>query len=307
MSGGAGFIGSYLVDRLVREGHKVIIADNLSTGKEAYINKKAKFHKMNVWSEYKKLYKLLEKERPDVAVHLAAHKDVRASVKDPIHDAHMNVIGTLNVLEGMRRAGGGRVVFASSIAVCGSDATLPITEKCILKPSSPYGISKNAGEMYMWHYSESTPNMACISLRLTNVYGPRQSREGAGVITIFIKQLLDKETPTIFGNGQKTRDFIYVDDVVDAIVRAMRVAWCGELNISTNVETSINQLYQSLQKIVGVSREPNYDEPRDGELYHVYASAAKAAEVLGWKAKTTLADGLKKTVDWFREHPNEHV
>ncbi|OGL70016.1 hypothetical protein A3B32_01175 [Candidatus Uhrbacteria bacterium RIFCSPLOWO2_01_FULL_53_9] len=302
VSGGAGFIGSHLVDRLIAEGHEVVVVDDLSTGVQAHVNPKATFHKMNVWSDYKKLYKLLQREKPDVAVHLAAHKDVRASVDEPIHDAHMNIIGTLNVLEGMRRAGGGRVVFSSSIAVYSQDADLPITETSEVEPSSPYGISKFAGEMYMWHYSEST-TMACISLRLTNVYGPRQSMEGAGVITIFINQLLKGEVPTIFGNGEKTRDFIYVDDVVDAMMRSMRVAWCGELVIGTNVETSMNKLLQELQGILGTHVTPQYEESREGELYYVYADSAKAREVMGWAPKTLLSEGLHKTVEWFREHP----
>ncbi|MBI2476665.1 NAD-dependent epimerase/dehydratase family protein [Candidatus Uhrbacteria bacterium] len=222
VTGGAGFIGSHLVERLVEAGHDVLVVDALTTGKREYVHPKARFVSMDVWYDYKKLQKLIVKERPDVTFHLAAHKDVRASIQRPIDDAHTNIIGTLNVLEGVRKAGGGRVVLTSSIAVCSADAKLPIEETCAIRPSSPYGISKHAAEMYMWHYSELN-RMACVSLRLTNVYGPRQSLEGAGVITIFIKKMLSGEAPTIFGSGAQTRDFVYVDDVVDALLRIMTI------------------------------------------------------------------------------------
>jgi UDP-glucose 4-epimerase len=299
VSGGAGFIGSHLVERLLLNGHEVVVIDNFSSGKKSNLPKGITMYELNVWHDYKKLYKVIEKEKPGIAFHLAAHKDVRASVDSPVLDAHTNIIGTLNVLEGMHRAGGGRVVFTSSIAVCSPNAKLPLNETCAIKPNAPYGVSKRAAELYMWHYSELR-NMACISLRPTNIYGPRQTMEGASVIALFIQALMNGETPQIFGSGEHTRDFLYVDDVVDALMRSMRVGWCGELVLATGKETSVNQLYSMIKNELKVPTEADYTDAREGDLFQNYGDPSLALEVIGWTPKTSLEEGLKKTIEWYR-------
>lgn len=302
VTGGAGFIGSHLVDRLVREEYNVVIVDNLSTGQKEYINPQAKLVRLDIASDDKKLRKVFTTHKPKVVFHLAANKDLRDSVEHPMRDAQMNVVGTLNVLEAARAVMVDRVVFASTAAVYSSEATLPISERSFIRPESPYGISKRAAEMYMWHFSELYP-MACVSLRFSNVYGPRAGVKEAGVVGIFAERMLRGEQIVINGTGEQTRDFLYVGDAVDGFVRAMRVAWCGEMNMATNSEVSVNEMFEQLQEITGYKREPEYLEARNGELFQNRLDASLASQVMGWSPQTPFNEGLRKTVEWYKKQP----
>lgn len=302
VTGGCGFIGSHLVERLIALGHEVAVADNLCSGRVADMHKKCEISKLDVAGDHKKMDKLFEKFHPDVVFHLAAQKDLHASVMDPLRDAKINILGSLHVLEAMRKIGGGRVVFASTAAVYSSSAPLPINEsRANTDPVSPYGISKHTAEMYMRNYSNMYP-VATVSLRFSNAFGPRGCFGTPNVIDIFARKMVRGEPVIIYGSGEQTRDFVYIDDMVDAFLRAMRVAWCGEVNIATNTEVSINQVARMMAKEFGIEPKVKYEEARDGELFQNRLDPSLAVEAMGWRPKTSFADGLKRTVEWYRHH-----
>ncbi|PIR47278.1 UDP-glucose 4-epimerase [Candidatus Uhrbacteria bacterium CG10_big_fil_rev_8_21_14_0_10_50_16] len=296
VTGGCGFIGSHLVSRLLQDGHEVLVIDNMSTGKVEYIQGTCAIQKLDVWADGKKMTKAFQKFRPDVVFHLAAQKVVQSSMENPILDAQENILGSINVLEAMRAVGGGRVVFASTAAVYDPAARVPIQETSLVRPISPYGVSKRSAEMYMWDYSEHYP-IAAISLRFSNAYGPR----GVNAVNTFIELMLKGEAPTIFGTGEKTRDFIYVDDIVEAYLRAMKTSWCGELNIATDTETSIKELTSLVATAVGKEINPIFADDREGEIFRSRLDATQAKEVLGWSAKVRVAEGIAKTVEWYKQ------
>jgi len=300
VTGGAGFIGSHVVDRLVEDGFKVIVVDNLKTGKKENVNKKATLHKIDIVKDKKKLRKLIEKERPVVAFHLAAHKDVRNSVEHPSSDAKDNIMGTLNVLEAMRDFVGGRVVNVSSAAVYSSVAKLPVKEKAYIRPTSPYGISKRSAEMYVWVFSELN-EMAGISLRFSNVYGPRETKGSSSVISIFINKILRGEKPTVYGSGTQTRDFIYVKDVAEALIRAKEICWCGEANIATNKETTINEVVDIINENLETEIEAEHVDAKDGELFQSRLDPSLAFEIMAWEAKVDVKEGIAETIKWNKE------
>lgn len=299
VTGGCGFIGSALVDRLLADGHDVLVIDNLCTGRKENVDGELQLARLDVWSDQKKMQKVFEKFRPDVVFHLAAQKDVHNSMLHPMKDAQVNVIGSLNILEAMRAIGGGRVVFASSAAVYDPDARLPIQETAPTRPISPYGIAKRAAEMYMWNFSTHYP-VAAISLRFANAYGPRSSGM-PNVADVFIEKMLKGESPYVYGSGEQSRDFIYIDDMVEAFVRAMKVAWCGEVNIATNTETTINRLFDLVAQATGYEGRPDYQEAREGEIFQSRLDTSLAQEVLGWKPTTSIEDGIQRTVSWYKE------
>lgn len=302
VTGGCGFIGSQLVDRLLALGHEVMILDNLSTGRADNVQKKCPMVKVDVAGDQKKLDKLFEKFHPDVVFHLAAQKDLHASVMDPVRDAQVNIIGSLHILEATRKMGGGRVVFASTAAVYSPTATLPITEdRANIDPVSPYGISKHTAEMYMRNYSNMYP-VAALSLRFSNAYGPRGCFGMPNVVDIFADKMARGEPITIYGSGEQTRDFIFINDMADAFLRAMRVAWCGEVNIASNTEVSINQVARMMAEAFGTKLNVKYEEARDGELFQNRLDPSLAIEVMGWRPKTSFAEGLKRTVEWYKQH-----
>jgi len=220
VTGGAGFIGSHLVDRLIQEGHEAVVVDNLSTGKRKQVNRAARFYKLDVQSP--RLERVFRKERPSVLMHLAAQMDIRRSVEDPIFDAQSNILGTINVLEQAVHHGSRKVVFASSGgAIYGEQEVFPAPESHPTRPLSPYGISKLAGEFYLAYYQQYT-GIQYVSLRYSNVYGPRQDPHGeAGVVAIFTQKMLSGEQPIVNGTGRQTRDFVFVEDVVDAHLAVM--------------------------------------------------------------------------------------
>lgn len=308
VTGGAGFIGSTLVDRLLAEGNSVDVVDNLSTGSLANLadarrSKEGRltFHQIDIRSP--DLAELMNRCRPDVVFHLAAQADVRVSVADPLFDAEVNVLGSLRVLEGARSSGANKVVFASSGGTIYGDpapADLPVKESHPQNPLSPYGVAKKVVSDYLNAYRE-LHSLEFTSLALANVYGPRQDPHGeAGVVAIFAGRLLDGQPCTIYGDGLQTRDFVYVDDVVDAFARAAERGGGLVLNIGTGEETSVNDLYRTLAARAGVDRPAVTAPPRPGELQRSCLDPARARIHLGWEPWTSLDDGAAAVIDWFR-------
>ena len=300
VTGGAGFIGSHLVDRLVQEGHEVIIVDNLVTGKRRNINRAARFYKQDVQSW--RLERVFRNERPNVVMHLAAQMDVRKSVEDPMFDAQVNILGTLNVLQQAVKHGVRKVVFSSSGgAIYGEQETYPAPESHVTKPMSPYGLSKLCGEQYLSYYQRSS-GIQVVSLRYANVYGPRQDPEGeAGVVSIFIQKMLNNEQAVINGNGRQTRDFVFVEDVVEANLAVMGQDTQGTYNVGTGVETSINDLFRILIQHTGSTCKEVHGPAKKGEQARSVIDSTRLRHELSWDPKADLSDGLKKTVEYFRE------
>ena len=307
VTGGAGFIGSTLVDRLLAEGQDVDVIDDLSTGTLANLaaaraagGKRLAFHHADIRSE--EVVELIARRRPDVVFHLAAQADVRVSVARPGFDAEVNVVGSLHVLEGARRAEAAKVVFASSggtIYGAPDASALPVTEAHPQHPLSPYGVAKKAVGDYLAAYRE-LHELEYSALALANVYGPRQDPHGeAGVVAIFAGRLLRGEPCTIFGDGKQTRDFVYVDDVVDAFARAAQRGSGLLINIGTGIETSVNELYAVMAAAVGVDTPAEHAAARPGELHRSALHPGRAAIHLGWKPWTTLEEGTAAVLRWF--------
>ena len=299
VTGGAGFIGSHLVDRLILEGHDAVVVDNLVTGKRRNINRAATFYKMDVQSW--RLERAFRNERPNVVMHLAAQMDVRKSVEDPMFDAQVNVLGTLNVLQQAVKHGVRKVIFSSSGgAIYGEQETYPAPETHVLKPLSPYGLSKLCGEQYL-SYFQRVSGLQAVSLRYANVYGPRQDPEGeAGVVAIFIQKMLNNEQAVINGNGRQTRDFVFVDDVVEANLAMMGQETQGTYNVGTGVETSINDLYRILVQHTGSTCKEMHGPAKKGEQARSVIDCTKLRQEVSWEPKADLSEGLKKTVEYFR-------
>lgn len=300
VTGGAGFIGSHLVDRLIQEGNEVIVVDNLSTGKRKNVNKKAQFYKMDIQS--KRIERVFRNERPLIVVHLAAQMSVRHSTDDPGFDAQVNILGTINVLEHAVKQGVRKVTFASSGGVVyGEQEIFPAAESHRTEPLSPYGISKLAGEKYLAYYANAT-GLRYVALRFANVYGPRQDSEGeAGVVAIFSKQMLDGGQPIVNGTGKQTRDFIYVDDVVEAILVTLGEDVQGIFNVGTGQETTINECYGIIKGLTKCQCKELYGAAKKGEQFRSVLDVTKLREVFGWDPQVTLQEGLTRTVDFFRE------
>jgi UDP-glucose 4-epimerase len=307
VTGGAGFIGSNLVDALLREGHSVTVVDNLSTGKfenlynvkEAARQNRFAFFHTDIRDD--SLLAAFRNREQEVVIHLAAQPDVRVSVRDPVLDAEVNVLGTINVLR-LAVANGVRRFINTSSGGCvyGEPESLPVSEEAPRRPDSPYGVSKNVAEEYLRYYQRAHGLSYC-TLAPANVYGPRQNPFGeAGVVAIFIGRMLAGEVPVIYGDGEQTRDFVFVDDVVEAYLAALTKGDGEFINLGTGVETSINQLYRMLADVLGFEGEPRYAAPRQGELSRIALRAEKAGKILGWKPRTPLPEGLARTVEWYR-------
>lgn len=308
VTGGAGFIGSHLVDRLLDEGHEVAVVDDLSSGKLANLDAARKragerlaFHQTDITSE--ELTAVVERARPDAVLHLAAQIDVRRSVVDPVHDAMVNVVGTVRLLEACRQFGASKIVFTTSGGcIYGEPAQdeLPIDERYPGHPHAPYGASKRGVEEYLHAYA-ALYGLQWTSLALGNVFGPRQDPSGeAGVVSIFGGRMLRGQPVRIFGDGEQTRDFVYVDDVVNAYMLALERANGLRLNIGTGQATSVNALFEAIADITGYAMAPEYAPARPGELRHIALDAELAAHELGWKPQTELREGLKATIAWLR-------
>jgi UDP-glucose 4-epimerase len=299
VTGGAGFIGSHLVDRLVQEGNEVVVIDNLSTGKRKQVNKKAQFYKMDIRS--KRIERVFRKERPLIVVHLAAQMNVRLSTEDPVFDAEVNILGTINLLEHAVKNGVRKVSFASSGgAVYGEQEVFPAAESHRTDPLSPYGISKLAGEKYLAYYTNTTGLRHAI-MRFGNVYGPRQEPEGeAGVIAIFSKLMLDGGQPIINGTGKQTRDFVYVDDVVESLMVTMDEDIQGIFNVGTGQEATVNECYGIIKELTNSSCKDLYGAAKKGEQFRSVVDVRKLREGFDWEPQVSLPEGLKMTVEFFK-------
>lgn len=305
MTGGAGFIGSHLVDALVDEGHTVTIIDNLSRGKKTNVGRALETGRVDLVADdllSADLDAVLTARPPEVIFHLAAQIDVRASVTDPIADARMNILGTIRVAEAARKAGVRKIVHTSSGgAIYGTPAQFPVRETQPVDPRSPYAASKYAGEIYLNTYRHLY-GIECTFIAPANVYGPRQDPHGeAGVVAIFSQRLLAGEATRVFGAGTNTRDYVYVGDVARAFVLAGGSAGDGErFNIGTAVETSDRELHSIVAAAADGADEPEYAPARLGDVPRSALCSEKALKVLGWRPQVGITEGVRRTVDYFR-------
>jgi UDP-glucose 4-epimerase len=311
VTGGAGFVGSHLCDRLLAEGHPVVAVDDLATGRRENLADAFEHGEAFAFTEVDVrtggLLDVFTRHRPGVVMHLAAQAGVRPSLEDPDHDASVNIMGTLSVLKCAATVGSRKVVYAASGGTLyGEPTSVPVPEPAAegAHPGSPYGISKKVALEYMSFYSRHR-GLDFTSLALGNVYGPRQDPTGeAGVIAIFASSMLAGETPTIFGDGEQTRDYVFVEDTVEAFIAAQDRASGEIVNIGTGLETSVNRLHAMLADIVGTRSEPEYGPQPEGELRRIALDNTLAASVLGWRPRTDLPSGLTQTVEYLRGlHP----
>jgi UDP-glucose 4-epimerase len=298
VTGGAGFIGSHVVDAYLAAGHHVAVVDTLTTGRRAHVNPAARLYEVDIRDP--RLREAFERERPDVVNHHAAQASVVASVADPRADAETNLIGTLHVLMLCAQYRVRRIVFASTGgAIYGDPPRLPAGEDDPANPLSPYGISKLAGEFYVRYFQ--SVGLTWAILRYANVYGPRQDPHGeAGVVAIFARAMLTGLAPTIFGDGTQTRDFVFVEDIARASLLATGVPSSALVNIGTGTQTSVNDIFRHLAALTGFTGEPLRAAARPGEVHHIAVDPSRAAQWLGWTPTTPLLDGLRKTVEWCR-------
>lgn len=298
VTGGAGFIGSHLVDRLIEQGHTVQVIDNLSTGSLSNVNEKAQFLNMDIRSS--ELTKVWEEFKPDYVFHEAAQTMVPVSMKDPALDCDVNLMGLINVLNSCVQNGVKKIIMPSSAAVYGDLDSLPLDETMAGKPSSFYGLTKLTTESYLELYAKIF-NLPYICFRYANVYGPRQGHGGeGGVISIYCEHLQKGQDLAIFGDGEQTRDFVYVDDVVEANLLALeKPEVTGIYNVSTEKSTSLNELIGHFKDIVGKSFTVNYEAERAGDIKHSLLSIQKVHKDLAYSPKTELRDGLEKTYNYF--------
>lgn len=299
VTGGAGFIGSHVVDAYVELGHEVMVVDDLSTGKVENLNSEVRFEKMDIRDQG--IVKLLTEFDPDIVNHHAAHILVGKSVADPAHDAEVNIMGTLNLMQAAIKAKTVKhIVFASTGGAMYGNKPTPFDESMMPQPFSPYGISKRAAELYLYFFFNQY-EIGYTSLRYANVYGPRQNPHGeAGVVSIFIENLLQSKQPVINGDGTQTRDYVYVGDVARANAQALESMISGEFNIGTGIETDVNQIYQLVSQACNKGHVvPDYGSPRPGEQQTSSLDCSKAKNELGWKPSIDLQKGIKLTAEYF--------
>jgi UDP-glucose 4-epimerase len=294
VTGGAGFIGSHVVDALLADGYAVTVIDDLSAGDRGRVAKEAELRELDI-VDLAALATIVEEVKPRAIFHLAAQASVVASVQNPGRDCEVNVKGTLNVVEAAGRCGAPVVFTSTGGALYGDDAPMPTGEDRMPAPLSPYGASKWAAEAYVktWSLSSGIPHAVC---RLGNVYGPRQNPHGeAGVVAIFAHHLHTGQTPTLYGHGKPTRDYVYVGDVVSALLAASGRS--GTFNVATGVETDVATVWSELRNVAGSQIEPELADLRPGELKHSRLDAGLAERELGWRAEVSIADGLRMTYD----------
>ena len=299
VTGGAGFIGSHLADALVRRGEEVIVIDDLSTGERANLNPNVEFHQLDIRSP--EAAELVRRRRPVAIAHQAAQMSVSRSVREPLFDASVNLIGSINMLEAARETGA-RFVFASTGGTLYGDAEiLPTPESVSAWPVSPYGVGKLSFEHYLHCYSV-THGLSYAALRYANVYGPRQNPHGeAGVVAIFCLRLLGGEDAIINGDGLQTRDYIYVDDVVSAVLAALDSRVIGHFNVGTGRQATVNEIFHMIVGHLAVGAEEKHGPPRPGEQRTSALDSTLIGDKLGWRAEVSLEDGLSMTAEWFRQ------
>src|SRR5713226_2305965 len=301
VTGGAGFIASHVVDAYFEEGLDVVIVDDLSRGSIENVNPRARLYDADI-RNYEEMRKIFETECPDYVNHHAAQMDLRRGVVEPVFDADVNILGSIHLLNLAVEFKVKRVVYASSGGgVYGEPLQVPIPESHAVNPITPYGISKHTVEHYLYTYN-ALYGLPYVVLRYGNVYGPRQSSKGeAGVVAIFCEQMLQKITPTIFGQGKKTRDYVEVSDVARANVRALSVGDGEIFNIATGVQTTDYQIFEAVREALGIAPfRPSYAPKRPGEVDHIVLEVSKARNKLGWQPQVELRQGVLRTAEWFR-------
>ena len=303
VTGGAGFIGSHMVDRLLELEYKVVVMDDLSSGKIKNLNSGAVFHHTDITQET--MGEIIQREQPDLVFHMAAQTSVTKSTKNPIDDTNANVIGTMRVLEASRRVGVEKVIYScTGGALYGDPDKIPCMDDTVPVPVSPYGMSKWIAEQYLEYYYRQY-RLNFTSLRYGNVYGPRQDPHGeAGVIAIFCQAMLDGKQPQIFGDGTQQRDFISVSDVVDANIAAIDRGDGLTINIATAEATTVTKIFEMLRSIIGYKWDPLHEPQRTGEVYQIALDWSRAAKELDWSPKISLEEGLQMTVDYFKKALN---
>jgi UDP-glucose 4-epimerase len=300
VTGGAGFIGSHVVDAYVSDGHQVVVVDDLSSGVKENVNPKAEFYQLDIRSQ--EIEQIFRRQSFDVVNHHAAQMDVRRSVADPKFDASVNVIGGLNVFESARQWGVKKIIFSSTGgAIYGEQDYFPADEDHPVRPLSPYGITKLVTEKYLFYYKE-VHGIDYVVLRYANVYGPRQNPHGeAGVVAIFAKKMLQGKNPIINGDGKQTRDYTFVGDVVKANLLALRYPGSNIFNIGTGIETDVIQLFRVLRGLLNPACLEEHGPAKVGEQLRSVISAAKIQRELGWNSSVTLSEGLRLTAEFFKK------
>lgn len=301
VTGGAGFIGSHIVEQLLEEGYQVVVVDNFSTGKKSFLPRNIPIYKMDIQST--ELQQIFKEEKPEIVIHTAAQVDVNSSIKNPQNDASINILGTINLLNCCHKYKVRKVIYSSSCAVYGVTEDCSIKESFLISPLSFYGISKFVVELYMKVY-HSLYDLNYIILRYANVYGPKQSASGeGGVVSIFCKKILKKELPVIYGTGEQTRDFVFVKDVAEANIKAITKGKNQIINIGCNEKTSIKELYQlllSLNPTLFITQPPINHPTRQGDILHSRLDNTKAKQILKWEPNYTLKEGLEDTLNYYR-------
>ena len=304
VTGGAGFIASHLVDRLIGEGHSVVVVDNLSAGRFENVNKSATFYKIDICNSTA-LELIFKKERPEVVNHHAAQVNVRKSVDTPMYDANVNILGSLNLCELSRKFQVKKFIYASTGgAVYGEPKSLPVKETCPVEPISQYGASKHTVEHYLYIFYKLY-GLNFTVLRYPNVYGPRQSPHGeAGVIAIFSEQILKNKRPTIFGDGSKTRDYVYVGDIITANMTVLNNSGNGEIyNLGWGKEITDYEVFETVRRAFLSNIKPIFGQKRPGEIEHISLDSSKATKALGWKPKITFEEGVNLATKYYTGKP----
>lgn len=300
VTGGAGFIGSHIVDSLIENNNEVVIIDNLSTGNEDFINKKAKFYKKDIRENIEDIFKI---EKPEIVIHTAAQVMLRKSIEEPVLDATINIIGTINVLEACRKNNVKKIIYTSTGgARYGEPEYLPVDEKHKINPSSPYGISKHTAEHYIEMYGKLY-SIDYLIFCFGNVYGPRDNPSCKRVTSIFSYKIIKNEKPIIFGDGNQTRDFIFVKDIAKFIAKSINKNPKSKIfNLANGKQISVNQIFSILKQIAGFNENPEHIKSIEGEVRDIYLNTKKAEEELDWKPETDFIEGLKETFEWIKEN-----
>jgi UDP-glucose 4-epimerase len=301
ITGGAGFIGSHVADAYIQAGHQVTIVDNLSTGKEEFLNPKASFFQADI-TDRKSIEKIINEVRPEIINHHAAHIQVGNSVLDPQFDAQSNILGLLNIMQAAKNVGTNKIIMASTGGAMYGNQQTPFREDMEAMPLSPYGVSKRSGELYLNYFYEQF-GIAYTILRYANVYGPRQNPHGeSGVVAIFSEFLSEGKNPIINGDGTNTRDYVFVSDVVSVNVKSLNNDFVGILNIGTGIETSTNQVFKKVVASFGVEIPENHGEERPGEQKVSALSSEKAKQVLDWSPMVDFDTGVSLVTDWYKNN-----